>query len=138
MHNIKTLKTAMAWYGMWSAAVAVLLLTVSLWGYTTDRYANNDMLFGAVLALFHGIFSIWFWQGKQLLPFVQATIISRIAMAILYGFCAWQASKWGESLGLSAHFVFAYIGYLMILNSAVESVFKRRKKVLSQGLICSM
>ena len=43
------------------------------------------------------------------------------------------------AIAISIHFdnVLAYI-VAIILNSAVESVLKRRKKVLSQGLICSM
>lgn len=107
----------MAYYSVWSAVVALILMLFALWTQTTDKPASDETLYFMVLALFHGIFSIWFWQGRQLPQFIHSTIYSRLLLGCVYWFFAWQTSKWGGPLNLSTSIVDAYIAYLVIQGS---------------------
>lgn len=113
MTDIKNIKTSMAWYSIWNAALALLLLMSSLWAYMTDQPASNEILFFMVLALFHSIFSIWFWQGRQLIQYIRASIVLRILLSSVYCYSAWKAYSSCGELGLPKGMVEIYIVYLM-------------------------
>lgn len=114
MNTIKFIQASAACYSLWSGVVAVVLLSFSVWGYTSEESIDSEMLFFMVLALFHGIFAIWFWQGRQLLRFIYSSIYSRLLLAGVYWFSAWQLYKWGDDLDISSDLAVVYLSYLLI------------------------
>jgi len=82
-----------------------------------------------VLALFHGIFAIWFWQGKQLLPFMRVSVITRLLLVCVYWVSAMQAHSSGRDLNLPVSLVDIYIVYL-VMQGAIDFIGSMTTAVL--------
>lgn len=105
-------------YSLWSALAALSLMSIALWRYFSDPQANTEMLYFMALALFHGIFAIWYWQGRQLSAFMWAGVFARLLTGSVYWTTAWLVYQSGSAVGLPGVVIKGYLVYLLLQGAA--------------------
>ena len=85
-------------YSLWSAAAGAALLLWASAGHAAWTGAGQESLFLYALALWHGIYAIWFWKGRTLAAFARATVPGRLAMAVIYLAAAFLLQSSGAPL----------------------------------------
>lgn len=68
-------------YSAWSALLVIALLSICSWQILHAPGSPHEWLYFLVVALFHGIFAIWFAKGRGLIQFKAATLIGRLLTA---------------------------------------------------------
>ena len=75
---------SMLGYSLLSALMGMGVIGWQVAHYAGAGAAQPELLFLAALALFHFIYAIWFWKGRELLPFARASVWGRLLMAGCY------------------------------------------------------
>jgi hypothetical protein len=112
------MQTSMKLYALWSALLAVALLAGAArlqgaWGESA-----GESLFVYALALWHGIYAIWFWKGAALAPFARASVMGRLLMALIYLSAAAHLRRFGATLPVAPGLLGFFIGYLLVQAAA--------------------
>ncbi len=94
--------------------MAIALMTIALWRYFRGLPGSVEMLYFMALALFHGIFAIWFWQGRQLTAFVHASVVARLLTGSVYLVTAWLVYEADGSIELPEAAIKGYLVYLLL------------------------
>jgi hypothetical protein len=113
-HTFLTLR----WFAGWHGLLAVLVLVSQVLFYLSGVPDHAEQLYLVVLALFHGIYSIWAWKGQSLIPFAKATVVGCSVIGIAYLTCAYFLHSAGNHGNLSATFRTTFLGYALIQGIA--------------------
>lgn len=69
-------------YSILSGLAAILLgIGIALSGFSGEV---QEWIFLCALGLWHGIYAIWFWKGKELIAFARITVAGRVFSGISY------------------------------------------------------
>jgi hypothetical protein len=110
------MNTAMRAYSAWSAAMGVALLAGAALLQGRWGEAAAESLYLYALALFHGIYAIWFRKGAALPAFARASVAGRLAIATAYLVAALLLARGGSAL--DAGFRNFLLAYLLIQATA--------------------
>jgi hypothetical protein len=100
---------SMLGYSLCSALMGLGVIGWQVAHYAGAGVAQPELLFLAALALFHFIYAIWFWKGRELLPFARASVWGRLLMAGCY---LGAASLWRHAALPTPAFAGFFLRYL--------------------------
>lgn len=76
------MRSSLQLYSILSGLAAILLgIGIALSGFSGEV---QEWIFLCALALWHGIYAIWFWKGKELIAFARITVVGRAFSGISY------------------------------------------------------
>ena len=85
----RTMRHASLWNGFMALVVAAGMAFEFFGGGTP----HQEIVFVLALALFHGIFAIWFAKGSSLVPFARVSVWARLISGVAYASVAFLSSR---------------------------------------------
>lgn len=113
-HTRPSYRAALIASSLWSALLALKMLFVQGSQIWHSDHAHPESLFLLAVALFHGIYAVWFWQGRDSLVFANATAFGRALLGIVSIGMAIQLQHTGAPDNLPTAIALFWIDYLWI------------------------
>ncbi|BDA77714.1 hypothetical protein LPTSP3_g06440 [Leptospira kobayashii] len=120
-------------YSIWNL---ILGLSILIWqgkSYAEGSpSARSEILFTFAIALFHFIYSIWFWKGREIFSFIKQSLAPRTFVLFFYILCSFLFYQSRNQLELSDDFKWFFLVYLLLhsgeeIANIVFIFFSKRK-----------